>query len=274
MELFGMIPIVYIIVLIAVTLFALISLIRKHKSLKSIFALWILIIIAPVVLFFTMPDIFKKMGLGDLLEDSTDPKGVVKEKPKTSTAKKGKVIKRAKKVGTVDSATSKPKPVDQASRQKSIAFVEKARALWKEDNLTDPNLALKMLNQAVSIDPNFAVAFNDRGKVHAKMGQFDRAKKDYDQAIKLDSKYVKAYSNRGVVLYETNQYADALKSFNKAIVLNPSYAAAYLNRGLVNYQMDHTDRACKDFTKACELGDCEGADWAKKKGVCKKVTKN
>ena len=273
MELFDTIPIIYIIVLVAVTLFALISLIKKSKNLKNLFALWILLIIAPVVLFFTMPDIFAKMGLEDILESSTDPKGVVKEKPKTSTAKKGKVIKRAKKVSTADLPTSTTTPVDQASRQKSIAFVEKARALWKEDDLTDPNLALKMLNQAVSIDPSFAVAFNDRGKVHAKMGQFDRAKKDYDQAIKLDSKYVKAYSNRGVVLYETNQYADALKNFNKAIVLKPSYAPAYLNRGLVNYQMNRVDRACKDFTKACELGDCEGADWAKKNRTCKTAAK-
>jgi len=274
MDLFGMIPIIYIIVIVAVTLFALISIVRRHKSLKNILALWFLLILIPVVIFFTMPDIFKKMGLGDILETSADPKGAVKEKPKTSAAKKGKVIKRAKKVSTVDSAKSKPKQIDQASRQKSIALVEKARALWKGDNLTDPNLALKTLNQAVSIDPSFAVAFNDRGKVHVKMGQFDRAKKDYAKAIKLDSKYVKAYSNRGVVLYETNQYADALKDFNKAIVLNPSYATAYLNRGLVNYQMDRVDRACKDFTKACELGDCEGADWAKKKGACKKATKN
>jgi Tfp pilus assembly protein PilF len=273
MKLFETIPIIYIIVLIAVTLFALVSLIKKHKSLKSILALWILLIILPVVLFFTMPDIFKKMGLGDLLESSADPKNAVEQKPKVGEAKKGKVIKRAKKVSKVDSATSKSTPVDQASRQKSIVFVEKARALWKEDDLTDPNLALKMLNQAVLIDPSFAVAFNDRGKVHAKMGQFDRAKKDYDQAIKLDSKYVKAYNNRGVGLYETNQYADALKDFNKAIVLKPSYAAAYLNRGLVNYQMDRIDRACKDFTQACELGDCEGVDWAKKNSTCKNEVK-
>ncbi|MCJ7774479.1 MAG: tetratricopeptide repeat protein, partial [Desulfobacterales bacterium] len=230
MELF-VILIIYIIIIIAVTLFALISLIRKHKRLKSILVLWILLIVAPVVLFFTKPDILEKMGLGDIAKNITDPKGALKQKLPEEGAKKVNVVKKVKKQSASE---SKPGQADDASRQKSIALVEKARALWKEDDLTDPNLALKLLDQAVSIDSHSAAAVNDRGKVHAKMGQYDRALNDYDNAIKLDSKFVKAFSNRGVVLYETNQYAEALKDFNRAIVLNPSYATAYLNRGLVN----------------------------------------
>jgi len=265
MELF-VIPIVYIIVLIAVTLFVLISLIRKHKRLNIILVLWILLIAAPVVLFFTKPDLLDKMGLGDIVKSLTDSKSAEKQNLPTPKAKKVGVAKKVKKQSTSESTSG---PTDEASRQKSIALLEKAGALWKGDDLTDPNLALQLLNEAVSIDPTSAAAFNDRGKVHAKMGQYDRALKDYDAAIKLDSKFVKAFSNRGVVLYETNQYAEAIKDYNRAIVLNPGYATAYLNRGLANYQMDRVDNACKDFAKACELGDCEGTEWAKKNSTCK-----
>jgi Flp pilus assembly protein TadD len=266
MKLMEAIPIIYFIVFVAVTLFVLISLVGKSKNLKIILVLWVLIIVSPVVLFFVNPGIFDEIGVGDLIRQLIDPKGNVKLIPQTGRTKKVNLPGKAQ-----NPASIKPKPTDEASRQKSIAFAEKARKLWKNGELTDPNLALKMLDQAVSIDPNSAAAFNDRGKVHVKMGQYDRALKDYDAAIKIDPKFVSAYSNRGVVSYETNQYGQAVKDFNKAIVLNPSYAIAYLNRGLANFQMDRIDRACKDFTKACELGDCEGANWAKKSGTCKKT---
>ncbi len=266
MDLMLMMPIVYMIVFTAITLFVIISLIRKDKKLKVFLALWVILIITPAALFYVNPDVFNKMGLGEILKKITNPKGAAKEEPVVTGAKEEGLAKKVKKLSPADTG---PGTTDEAGRQTSIELVEKARALWKADELTDPNLALDLLNQAVSADPNFAVAFNDRGRVHAKIGQYDQALKDYDAAIKLDSAYVKAYSNRGVVLYETDRYEEALKDLNRAIVLNPGYATAYLNRGLVNYQMDRTENACKDFKKACELGDCAGSDWAKKNGTCK-----
>jgi len=245
----------------------------KHKEhkLTKVMALWSFLIFLPMAASAVMPGILAKMNF----EEIAQKYGVTKPKEPVKKPKRGKVIKRKKvnKAGNVSPAQTKPVQVSEADQQKSLDFVNNARGLWKEDNLTHPDQALTMLNQAVTLDPNSPVAYNDRGKVHAKMGQFDRAIKDYDKAISLNEKYIKAYINRGVVLYETNQYPDALKDFNQAIVLKPDYANAYLNRGLVNYQMDRQDNACKDFTKACELGECEGSDWAKKNNICKDVKK-
>lgn len=245
----------------------------KHKEQKitGVMVLWTILIFAPIVASFVMPGIFATMSLkqlGDMNQILTGGQGTGSG-PEPPPVRRPKTAKAPKKVKRISPPPDKPAQIDEATRQKSIAFIEKARALWKEDDLTDPEMALKLLNQAVSINPESAAAFNDRGKVHAKMGQFDRALKDYDTAVKLDPDYVRAYNNRGVVLYETNQYDEALKNYNQAIVLNPGYATAYLNRGLANYQMDRMDRACKDFEKACELGDCEGSEWAKKNNMCK-----
>lgn len=264
MDLKVMVPIVYFLVFVAVTLFVLISLVGKSKKLKVILVFWILLIVGPIALFSVKPELKKELDIDGVINFIMDPQGKKKPKPAAVTDKKTSPVKTVKKPAS---------ETDEESQQKSMELVKKARALWKGDDLTDPNLALKMLDQAIITDPNSAGAFNDRGKVHAKMGQYDRAIKDYERAVKIDPKFIKAYSNRGVVLYETNQYEDALKDFNKAIVLNPSYAIAYLNRGLVNYQMDKTDRACKDFTKACELGECEGSDWAKKNNICEAEVK-
>lgn len=264
MDLKIIVPIVYFLIFVAVTLFVLISLVGKSKKLKVVLVFWILLIVGPVALFSVKPELKKELDIDGIINFIMDPQG--KKKPKPAA----KLPARVNRIKTVKKPVSK---TNAASQQKSMVLVTKARALWEGDDLTDPNLALKTLDQAIASDPNSAVAFNDRGKVHAKMGQYDRAIKDYERAVKIDPKFIKAYNNKGVVLYETNQYEDALKVFNKAIVLNPSFAIAYLNRGLANYQMDRIDRACKDFTKACELGECEGSDWVKKNKICKASVK-
>jgi hypothetical protein len=44
---------------------------------------------------------------------------------------------------------------------------------------------------------------------------------------------------------------------------------AYLNRGLAHHQLKNRTLACKDLQKACQLGDCDGLNWAKQKRICK-----
>ena len=65
MDLMLMMPIVYMIVFTAITLFVIISLIRKDKKLKVFLALWVILIITPAALFYVNPDVFNKMGLGE-----------------------------------------------------------------------------------------------------------------------------------------------------------------------------------------------------------------
>jgi len=64
------------------------------------------------------------------------------------------------------------------------------------------------------------------------------------------------------------QYNIAIQDFNKAIELDPNYAGAYLHRGKTFIKMGLKDKGCADLRKACELKECSGWQWAKKKGYC------
>ena len=52
-------------------------------------------------------------------------------------------------------------------------------------------------DQAIDLDPQFAVAHNGRGSAKRALGDHQGAITDYDQAIKLDPQLVVAYYNRG-----------------------------------------------------------------------------
>lgn len=144
-----------------------------------------------------------------------------------------------------------------------------AVALWRQGQYTDPQKAAGLLVKAIQKDPRMAEAYNNRGNAYRELKKYREALQDYNQAISLDPQFVIAYGNRGNVYYDQQNYPMAIRDYNKAISLDSSYHRAYLNRGLAYHQMKRIDLACQDFTRACQLGDCEGIQWARKQGICK-----
>ncbi len=117
----------------------------------------------------------------------------------------------------------------EVSSLKNQAF-----SLLQED-MADHMKALDLLNRAIELNPNDAINYN----------------------------------NRGVALYKLGRYQQAIKDFNRAIHLDPNDLYAYNNRGNAYYELGKKNRAYDDWRKACYLGNCDGLNWAKKKGFCK-----
>jgi tetratricopeptide (TPR) repeat protein len=107
--------------------------------------------------------------------------------------------------------------------------------------------------QAIRIDPNNALAYNERGRVYSDKGDQDKAIADCNQAIKLNPNYALAYRNRGLAYNNKGQYDRAIEDYNAAIRLDPNDAAAYLNRGLAYVNKGDYTRARADWTRALQL---------------------
>lgn len=61
-------------------------------------------------------------------------------------------------------------------------------------------LSIMDYTNAIEIDPNYAVAYNDRGYAYRRLGKFDDAIADYNKAIELDCKGSCSLSNRAAAL--------------------------------------------------------------------------
>ena len=142
--------------------------------------------------------------------------------------------------------------LEKKFRQADDAFlaIEKLR---EGNRLTDHNEALAAYSEAIRLDPNYAMAYNNRGYTYTELKQYDRAMTDLNRAIELDPKNDLAYNNRGRVFARRRQYDQAIADYNKAIELNPNYAKAYNNRGYVYDDLKQYERAIADYTKAIEL---------------------
>jgi tetratricopeptide (TPR) repeat protein len=125
--------------------------------------------------------------------------------------------------------------------------------LKRGDEAKEAQEKISHYSKAIEIDPNYAIAYNNRGNVYYDRDEFRLALNDYNKAIAIRPDYAIALNNRGMVYFIKRDYEKALKDFNKAIEVKHDYAYAYNNRGMVYYNKNDDDQALNDFNKAIKL---------------------
>jgi tetratricopeptide (TPR) repeat protein/V8-like Glu-specific endopeptidase len=115
--------------------------------------------------------------------------------------------------------------------------------------------ALTDYNRAIALRPNLALAYSNRGTVKTELKDYPGAMADYNRAISLDPKDDLAFNNRGFLKDEKfNDVAGALADYDRAIAINPYQIIAYNNRGnLQRFKKDNRAAALKDYDRAISL---------------------
>ena len=85
-------------------------------------------------------------------------------------------------------------------------------------------LAADLIAQAISINPDNADAYFNRGNALKELNRLDAAVASYEKAIKLKPNYASACNNRGITLHKLNRFDAAVSSYDKAVRIDPNYA--------------------------------------------------
>ena len=141
--------------------------------------------------------------------------------------------------------------------EKISPATQKFNEALKLYNSGDYNGAIELYTEAIALNPNFEVAYYNRGNAYALQQQYERAIQDYDKAIALNPNYTNAYYNRGLAYAMSGNLKQAILDATKVIEILPDYADAYQLRGLCYQELGETDKAEADFAKARELGYTE-----------------
>lgn len=120
--------------------------------------------------------------------------------------------------------------------------------------LGEYNKALKEFTERIQMDPTNANVFNSRGVVYSHLHDFKKADCDFRQAIVLKSDDPLPYINRGINFFAWGKKTQkALKNLTRAIELDPSLSSAYNNRGLIYLSKSKYRLALNDFNDAITL---------------------
>jgi len=117
----------------------------------------------------------------------------------------------------------------------------------------DNDKAISDFNQALRLAPNDIVAYCFRALVYRQNSDYDRAIEDYTQALRLDPSWEDAMIGRGIAYTNKGDYDKAIIDFNQALLLNPNADNAYYSRGNMHYSNRNYDLAIADYTQAIRL---------------------
>ena len=100
------------------------------------------------------------------------------------------------------------------------------------------------------------LSYND-GVVSTEQGLYAESLQDFDNAIQLDPDFALAYYNRGVSYHYLDQYQNAIADYTKAIQLDPDYALNYLLRSVSHHILGNITQADADKAKGCSFDRSE-----------------
>lgn len=157
----------------------------------------------------------------------------------------------------------------------------------------DFNSAIDDLNKAISLKPDFMLAYFCRANVRYKLLEyisntndvsaageieykkpdkvlfgtvqqaqissenrykFEMIMRDYDKVTELQPDFQYAWYNKANILCTQKDFKAAISHYTKAIEIDPDFAEAYFNRGLTRIFIDDVDNGINDLSKAGEAG--------------------
>jgi len=150
---------------------------------------------------------------------------------------------------------------------KAYDFYLRARKFmqsWTKKNL---NYALKMLNRAIEIDPNYAIAYAGIAECYCWLYAFYKSKEEYlikaeeasRRSIELGPELAETYVSAGYSCTLNANYIEAEGAFKKAIEIDPNSFDAYYLNGRNYWAQGRLEEASIHFRKASvtKTEDCQ-----------------
>ncbi|MDO5305860.1 MAG: tetratricopeptide repeat protein, partial [bacterium] len=127
------------------------------------------------------------------------------------------------------------------------ATVCRACALIYSDVKKNPEKAIRMYMQSLSLFPNCADTYLSLGDLYFDEQDYDKALENYTKSIELNPNDHYVFNKLATCLWQKDFVEEAIISYRHAIDLNPEYDAAYNNLGAVyldGKQMYHEAKDC------------------------------
>ena len=131
--------------------------------------------------------------------------------------------------------------VSKKGREKAVALNNLGLALsdWAElIEGKEPEEARKKYEKAIGcydkaleINPNYAIAWYNKGNALDELERYKEAIECYDRALEINSNFAEAWYNKGYVLGKLGRHEEEIECYDKALKINPNDADAWYNKG-------------------------------------------
>ncbi len=137
-------------------------------------------------------------------------------------------------------------------RRRARLRLELAASYFEQGQTT---VALDELKQALSLDPNYADAYNLRGLIYMRLNDLNLSEESFRRAMSINPRDASVLHNYGWFLCQNGRYPESLQIFSQALA-NPLYldrAKTLLAQGLCEARAGQRAQAESTLTRAYEL---------------------
>ena len=165
--------------------------------------------------------------------------------------------------------TPKPTPVSGAVSANSAAYDAylRGKVNVSSENPQNNEAAIKLFQQAIAADPNFASAYAELARAYAIKARLftpaaEKAKLNEDaevaveKALAIDPNLAEGHFARGLILwtpYKRFPHEQAIHSYQRAIELNPNFDEAHHQLGYVYLHIGLLDKGWQELEKALAI---------------------
>ncbi|MBU6450775.1 MAG: tetratricopeptide repeat protein [Cyanobacteria bacterium REEB67] len=114
----------------------------------------------------------------------------------------------------------------------------------------DRTRAVNKFNEAISLSPRCAMAYENRAWSYFLQGDRQQAIRDYGTAIELGHKSADNNFARGICKENLNAKHEAVSDFDRALIAAPNFAQCHINRSLLLANLGKEKQALQDFSDA------------------------
>ena len=112
---------------------------------------------------------------------------------------------------------------------------------------------LSACDRALEIDPDCAVAWNNKGTALGDLRRYDEAIECHNRALQIAPDCAETWNNKGLILYKLRRYGEAIRCYVRGLEINPYYALAWNNKGLALYHLGSCDEAIDCYDRSLEI---------------------
>ncbi len=134
-------------------------------------------------------------------------------------------------------------PDESEKTDKNIILKELIKQGEKEISRQNFNEALKLLEQAIKIDPNYDCSYGDKALILNTMGKFKESLDMYSKALELNPKNSITWHNKGLTFVNLKKIDEAINCFDNALSYDESYSKAWYNKGRCLELLGNSEKA-------------------------------
>lgn len=147
------------------------------------------------------------------------------------------------------------KPVGPKAAAEARRSFDKGEAIFNGSRWSDPEKAVAHYSKAIQVNPNFALAYVQRGRIYlGQLNDVAKAEEDIRKALLLDENLAEAhYALGNLDFYYSEEMEAAISSYDRSIQLKPDYYRAYINRSIALSRIGKDDEAISGLNEAIRI---------------------